>query len=146
MNSDGDIRCNDHRFRPGRQSASKKTFERRLARRLIEFASVGGTCINNGCTPTKTLVGTAKNIFQAEHAAEHGLVMLHPDAETVNSVTVSPDTAYAYVKRFFHERFQVSWLRPIGFNNTYAVMMRSEDAKRLGIRTISDLSNYLNPN
>ena len=44
------------------------------------------------------------------------------------------------------ERFQVSWLKPIGFNNTYAVMMRSEDAKRLGIRTISDLSNYLNRN
>jgi glycine betaine/choline ABC-type transport system substrate-binding protein len=28
---------------------------------------------------------------------------------------------------------QVSWLKPIGFNNTYAVMTRSEDAKRLGI-------------
>lgn len=44
---------------------------RRVA--LIESASVGGTCINDGCTPTKTLVGSAKNVFQAKHAAAHGL-------------------------------------------------------------------------
>lgn len=43
---------------------------------LIESASVGGTCINYGCTPTKSLVGSAKNIFQAEHAAEHGLTII----------------------------------------------------------------------
>jgi hypothetical protein len=29
---------------------------------------------------------------------------------------------------------------------TYAVMMRSEASNRLGIRTINDLSNYLNAN
>lgn len=74
------------------------------------------------------------------------LTFISRHTETVNSVTVSPDTAYAYIKRVFHERFQGSWLKPIGFNNTYAVMMQSDDAKRLGIRTISDLSNYLKPN
>ena len=35
---------------------------RRVA--LIESASLGGTCINYGCTPTKALIGTAKDIFQ----------------------------------------------------------------------------------
>ena len=47
---------------------------RRVA--LIESALVGGTCINRGCTPTKTLVGSAKRVFQAEHAAEHGLTLI----------------------------------------------------------------------
>ncbi len=75
MNSDGDIRCNNYWFRPGRQSVGKKTFKRRLARCLIESALVGGTCINYGCTPTKALVGSAKNIFQAEHASDHGLTI-----------------------------------------------------------------------
>jgi osmoprotectant transport system permease protein len=73
-------------------------------------------------------------------------VMLHPDGETIRRITVSDDTVYAYVKQAFHQRFQVIWLKPIGFNNTYALMMRSEDAKRLGIRTISDLAYYVNAN
>ena len=29
---------------------------------LVEPAFIGGTCVNYGCTPTKTLVGIAKNI------------------------------------------------------------------------------------
>lgn len=104
----------------------------------------------------KTGLGGTKICFDAlmhdqidlypEYTGTGLLVMLHPDTETVNRVTVSADTAYAYVKRIFHEQFRVRWLKPIGFNNTYAVMMRSEDAKRLGIKTISDLSNYLNLN
>jgi osmoprotectant transport system permease protein len=28
---------------------------------------------------------------------------------------------------------------PLGFNNTYALLMRQADARRLGIRSISDL-------
>ncbi|HZW71731.1 MAG TPA: FAD-dependent oxidoreductase, partial [Hanamia sp.] len=39
---------------------------------LIESGFIGGTCINYGCTPTKTLVGLAKNIFQARQAAKYG--------------------------------------------------------------------------
>ncbi|MDB5192827.1 MAG: transporter permease, partial [Segetibacter sp.] len=37
-----------------------------------------------------------------------------------------------------------TWLQPIGFNNAYALMMRKQQAKDLGIETISDLTNYLN--
>ncbi len=36
----------------------------------------------------------------------------------------------------------VGMTAPIGFNNTYALVMRSGEAKRLGIRTISDLRKY----
>jgi pyruvate/2-oxoglutarate dehydrogenase complex dihydrolipoamide dehydrogenase (E3) component len=39
---------------------------------LIEFALIGGTCINYGCTPTKTLVEIAKEIFQAHHIVQYG--------------------------------------------------------------------------
>jgi Periplasmic glycine betaine/choline-binding (lipo)protein of an ABC-type transport system (osmoprotectant binding protein) len=31
---------------------------------------------------------------------------------------------------------------PLGFNNTYALVMRRSEAQRLGIRTISDLQRY----
>ena len=56
---------------------------RRVA--LIESASIGGTCINYGCTPTKTLIGTAKDIFKAEHVAEYGLTLMDavPDYQAI---------------------------------------------------------------
>lgn len=72
------------------------------------------------------------------------LVMLHPDTTTIRNLTVSKNAVYDYVKRVFEKQFHVTWLEPVGFNNTYAVMMRQEDAKRLRIKTISDLSNYIN--
>lgn len=40
---------------------------------LIERAYVGGTCINYGCTPTKTMVASAQRVWQAQHAAELGI-------------------------------------------------------------------------
>ena len=40
---------------------------------LIERAEVAGTCINYGCTPTKTMVAGAQRAWQARHAAELGI-------------------------------------------------------------------------
>ena len=42
---------------------------------VLESAFIGGTCINYGCTPTKTLVGLAKNIMQARRAADYGIAL-----------------------------------------------------------------------
>ncbi|MBO9202478.1 MULTISPECIES: mercuric reductase [Niastella] len=39
---------------------------------LIEKNEIGGTCINWGCTPTKTMVASAKNIYQAKRSGEYG--------------------------------------------------------------------------
>ncbi len=40
---------------------------------LIERQHVGGTCVNEGCTPTKTMVASAKVAQQARRAAEYGI-------------------------------------------------------------------------
>ena len=39
---------------------------------LIERHHFGGTCVNNGCVPTKTLVASARAIRQAQRGAEFG--------------------------------------------------------------------------
>ncbi|MCZ6696162.1 MAG: ABC transporter substrate-binding protein [Acidobacteria bacterium] len=36
------------------------------------------------------------------------------------------------------ERFDLEWREPLGFNDTFAVIIRGEDARRHGLRTISD--------
>jgi osmoprotectant transport system permease protein len=40
------------------------------------------------------------------------------------------------------EKFEVGATEPLGFNNTYALVMRRSEAERLGLHTISDLRNH----
>src|SRR5882757_1764891 len=40
---------------------------------MIEEHQFGGTCVNTGCTPTKTLVASARVAHQARRAAEYGV-------------------------------------------------------------------------
>lgn len=42
---------------------------------FIERAGLGGTCVNNGCIPTKTLVASARVAHQARVAADYGVVL-----------------------------------------------------------------------
>src|SRR6266567_4766324 len=40
---------------------------------LIEREHVGGTCINEGCTPTKTMVASARVAYLARRGADYGV-------------------------------------------------------------------------
>jgi pyruvate/2-oxoglutarate dehydrogenase complex dihydrolipoamide dehydrogenase (E3) component len=40
---------------------------------LIERQDVGGTCINRGCTPTKTMVASARAAYMARRGADYGI-------------------------------------------------------------------------
>src|SRR5262245_58265213 len=40
---------------------------------LVERGPLGGVCVNTGCTPTKTMVASARLAFQARRAAEYGV-------------------------------------------------------------------------
>jgi len=59
-------------------------------------------------------------------------------------VVSNPDETYRIVKEEFSKRYNLIWLKPFGFNNTYTLTMRKVHAKTLGIETISDLAAYSN--
>lgn len=40
---------------------------------LVERAHVGGTCVNEGCTPTKTMVASGRVAYLARRAADYGV-------------------------------------------------------------------------
>lgn len=46
------------------------------------------------------------------------------------------------VAREYARRWDVVWSPPLGFENTFALVMREEDARRRGIRRISDLQAH----
>src|SRR5258706_13180610 len=39
---------------------------------LVERDQLGGVCVNTGCTPTKTMVASARLAYQARRGAENG--------------------------------------------------------------------------
>jgi glycine betaine/choline ABC-type transport system substrate-binding protein len=53
---------------------------------------------------------------------------------------VPPDSAKALERaRELYARSGITVLAPLGFNNTFSVLVRSQDARELGLRTVDDL-------
>lgn len=71
-------------------------------------------------------------------------VLLNTGEEEREQLGNEAEVVYQYVKQESRRRFGLTWLKPLGFENTYALMMRREQAERLGIETISDMVSYLN--
>lgn len=102
---------------------------------------------------TKTGLGGTKIVFDAmtndqidvypEYTGTGLLAILQAPPQTVTRLQVSKDSTYNYVQAEFKKRYNIKWLKPIGFNNAYALMMREQQAKELNIKTISNLKRYL---
>ena len=83
----------------------------------------------------------------AFRAVRQGEVDVYPEYTGTGLVAIlgeAPDAdagaVYRRVSRVFRERWGARWLPPLGFENTYAVAVRSETARRFGLRTLSDLA------
>jgi osmoprotectant transport system substrate-binding protein len=53
-----------------------------------------------------------------------------------------PDRVLATVQRLYHERYQVDAGPPLGFENTFAMVVRGDDAQRLHLATLSEAARY----
>ncbi|MGI8643131.1 MAG: glycine betaine ABC transporter substrate-binding protein [Thermomicrobiales bacterium] len=63
------------------------------------------------------------------------------DASGTPASSEGVDAVYDIVSREYEEQFNLVWLEPWGFNNTYTLAMRPEQAEELGVSTISDLQD-----
>jgi osmoprotectant transport system permease protein len=104
---------------------------------------------------TKTGLGGTTICFEALHSGAIDmypeytgtglLVLLQPQPAVVDSLAGQPAAVLNYVRAEFRRRYQLEWLAPLGFNNTYALLMRQRQAQELGIASVSDLGRYLRP-
>ena len=58
--------------------------------------------------------------------------------------SMSVDEVYNTVKDTYAQKFDVAVLEPTSFNNTYALVMEKDEASKLGVKTVSDLSQKAN--
>ena len=89
--------------------------------------NLGGTMICHGAL-TKGEID-----LYAEYTGTGLTAVLHRE------VIASPTAAYDAVAETYRTQFACEWLRPFGFNNTYAITVREDEARARGWRTISDV-------
>lgn len=94
---------------------------------------------------TRTYLGGTNVVAQAIergdldiYAEYTGTALLNILGET--AAPRDPELVYEKVKNEYATKKQLIWLKPFGFNNTYTLSMGTEQAKALGIKTLSDLA------
>jgi len=102
---------------------------------------------------TKTGLGGTKICFDAltnnqidmypEYTGTALLVILQTPGSAAKAFKGNEQKIFNYVQQQFHAKYNLKWLKPVGFNNSYALMMRREQSKRIGVTSISELKNYL---
>lgn len=128
---------------------SKAFTESYLLAHMFAQAIEGQTGIK---TQLRLGFGGTKLIFDAlrmgdiaiypEYTGTGLLVILGTDKSKMKNLD-SPKEVYHYVKSQFQEKYDISWMPQLGFNNTSALMMRKDMADSLKINRISDLSKFL---
>src|SRR5205823_1286241 len=61
------------------------------------------------------------------------------DALPISPIS-NPVSVYRFVAATYARQFQLRWTAPLGFNNTFAILVRHADAERYGLRSIGDLA------
>jgi osmoprotectant transport system permease protein len=120
-----------------------------MYRMLIEGNTSYSVATKTGLGGTKICFDALMNDqidFYPEYTGTGLLVLLQPDASVSNAIAKDKEQTYDYVKSAFHKQYKVKWLKPIGFNNSYALMMRKKQSQLLNVTTITKLKNYLDQN
>jgi pyruvate/2-oxoglutarate dehydrogenase complex dihydrolipoamide dehydrogenase (E3) component len=107
---------------------------------VIERGHFGGTCVNNGCTPTKTLIASAYVARLAQRAAEYGLEV-GPVRVDMARVKARKD-AVVDSSRTYLER----WLRGLPNVSVYQAQARFLKANtvRVGADTLTAERVFIN--
>lgn len=115
----------------------RQLIEGKTQLRVASRTGLGGTQICQDALRTGSID------FYPEYTGTGLLVVLQPSASVLNTLPMQPDSVFAFVRQQYKEKYDLAWQQPLGFNNSYCLMMRRQQANKLGIRTISDLVQYL---
>jgi pyruvate/2-oxoglutarate dehydrogenase complex dihydrolipoamide dehydrogenase (E3) component len=95
---------------------------------IVERKHFGGTCVNTGCIPTKTLVASARAAHVARRAGEHGVMIGGSIAVDMKKVKERKDT----VVRHSNEGVE-KWLKSTENLTVYEGHARFQDAHQLRV-------------
>src|SRR5262245_11994564 len=104
--------------------------EHRLGLRVDRKLNLGGTML-------------------AHQALVRGEIDLYPEYTGTALTTIlklpptsDPAAATTLVRGEYQSRFGLEWMDPLGFNNTFAMVIRGDEARKHKIATLSDAARY----
>jgi osmoprotectant transport system permease protein len=113
---------------------------------LIESQSPLSVGLKTGLAGTKicfdALINGQIDLYP-EYTGTGLLVILDTDEHVRKSLKNNGQKIFDHVRQESKRLYDLEWLQPLGFSNSYALMMRAKQAEKLNIRTISDLKKYI---
>jgi glycine betaine/choline ABC-type transport system substrate-binding protein len=104
--------------------------ERKLGQKVERKLNLGGTLL-------------------AHQALVSGEIDLYPEytGTALTAILKQPPAADAArvlgeVREAYQKRWRIEWLGPFGFNNSFAIVVRGDEARRGALKTISDAARY----
>ena len=85
-----------------------------------------------GNLPHDALLGGKIDIYPEYTGTSFTAILKHAPVN-------DPRAVYEQVKKEYAERFSLAVSEPVGFDNTFAILVRGADARRLNLKTISDV-------
>lgn len=104
--------------------------EHRLGRHVDRQLNLGGTLLVH-----QALVNGDIDLYPEYTGTALTTVLKFPPA-------YDPVAAMALVRAEYQARFAVEWMDPLGFNNTFAMVIRGDDARKNKIATLSEAARY----
>lgn len=100
--------------------------ERRLHVRVDRKLNLGGTLLAH-----EALAGASIDLYPEYSGTAFAAVLKEPAPKTATA-------AFARLNQQYAARWRLAWMAPLGFENTFAMVIRGSDAKSGGFQTLSD--------
>jgi glycine betaine/choline ABC-type transport system substrate-binding protein len=104
--------------------------EHRLGRKVARKLNLGGTLLAH-----QALVNGEIDLYPEYTGTALTAVLKLPPAS-------DPKHVFESVRAEYHTRFRIHWLDPLGFNDTFAMVIRGDDSRRLNIRSLSEAARH----
>jgi osmoprotectant transport system permease protein len=88
-----------------------------------------------GNLPHDALLGGQIDLYSEYTGTAYTAILKHPPI-------TDPRAVYEQVRQEYAEKFNVAVSEPLGFDNTFAILVRGAEARRLKLKTISDAVPY----
>ncbi len=88
-----------------------------------------------GNLPHDALLAGKIDLYPEYTGTSYTAILKHPPI-------TDPRAVYEQVKKEYAEKFSLAVTEPLGFDNTFAILVRGADARRLELKTISDAVPY----
>ncbi len=107
--------------------------ERKLGQPVDRKLNLGGTLLAH-----QALAAGSIDLYPEYTGTALTAVLKQPPSNSAAQV-------FEQISREYNNRWQLRWMPPLGFNNTFAMVVRSEAARSPGLTTISDAAKRRKP-